>query len=399
MITASSKKSIFGIDLSELSVKVAQVKKGGSDLVLTSLGKEDIPFGLIEKGEIIKEGEVIKIVQKVITNTRGKRIKTKYVTCSLPEDNAFIKVIRLPKTEREKMRDIIKWQIEPNFPVRLEEVYFDWQVVESVPSQKKPAGNEGKTKEQSVSIAVVPKKIVDSYLSIFKKAGLQPVIFEIESMAVVRSLVKNCLSPQPIIILDIGKCGTGLTIFSGGTILFTSHIDISGQDLDRAIARELKVKVEEAEKLKQEIGLINIRKKWRVFRVPVVEKSSKKEVSESRLNLLKAMREDKIFDALIPILTDLAEQIKHFIDYFKDFGRVEYVPDGRIAKILLCGGEANLIGLCDFLSSSLNLPVELGDPLTNISKCNLSEKDRSFFGEHFLSFTTAIGLAVRGAKG
>ena len=398
MALFSIKKLTFGIDLSNLSIKVAQVKKRGAGLILTSLGKEIIPPGFIGKGEIIKEKEVVSLIKMAIANVKGEKIKNKYIACSLPEDSAFIKVVRLPKLEREEIENTIKWQIEPNFPVKLEEVYFDWERVKPILSQKDSSKTISESREQAVSIAVIPKKIVDSYMSVFKKAGLHPIVFEIESMAVVRDLIKNSISPHPVIILDMGQCGTGLTIFSGGTILFTSHINISGQDLDRAIARELKVKMDEAEKLKKEIGLINIRKKWRVFRVPVVEKTPKKEISESRLSLLKAMREDKIFDALIPILTDLAEQIKHFIDYFKDFGRVEYVPDGRIIKILLCGGEANLIGLTDFLSSSLHLPVELGDPLVNISKCAFSKKDKESFGEQFLSFTTAIGLAIRGAN-
>ncbi|MFH0987302.1 MAG: type IV pilus assembly protein PilM [Patescibacteria group bacterium] len=394
MDSLSPKKSFFGIDLSDLSVKIAQVIKRGSVSVLTSLGKEDIPAGFFEKGEVLKEKELINIIRKAVNNVRGSDIKTKYAVCSLPEDSAFIKVVRLPKVE-DDIEEVIKWQIEPNFPVKLEEVYFDWEPVRQISKGKDKLASDIQV-EEAVSIAVVPKNIVDSYLSIFHKAGIQPIVFEIESMAVARSLIKNINSPKPVIILDMGKCGTGLTIFSGSTILFSSHINISGQDLDRAIARELKVKIEEAEKLKKEIGLINIKKKWRVFHVPVVEKNNeRREISESKLNLLKAMREDKIFDALIPILTDFSEQVDHFIDYFKDFGNVEYVSDSKISKIILCGGESNLIGLCDFLSSSLNLKVELGDPLINISKYAFPQKDKDYFGGQILSFVTAIGLAER----
>lgn len=398
MVIGSPKKSIFGIDLSDFSIKIAQVKKKGANLILTSLGQKDIPSGLLEKGEVIREKEVTNLIDKAITDVQGQKINTKYVACSLPEDSAFIKVVRIPKTEEEKMEDVIKWQIEPNFPVKLEEVYFDWEAVKPIDFKTGEVKDQDSSGEQAVSIAVIPRKIVDSYLSIFRKAGLKPVVFEIESMAVLRSLVEKSLSAHPLIVLDLGQGGTGLTIFSGGTILFTSHINISGQDLDRAIARGLKVEMKEAEKLKREIGLINVKKKWRVYQVPVVEEKSKKEVSESRLSLLKAMKEDKIFDALIPILTDLSGQIKHFIDYFKDFGKVEYVPNGKIAEVVICGGEANLIGLCDFLSSTLKLPVKVGNPLTNISKCVFSRKEKDVSGGKFLGSATAIGLAIRGAR-
>jgi Tfp pilus assembly PilM family ATPase len=177
----------------------------------------------------------------------------------------------------------------------------------------------------------------------------------------------------------------------------TSHINISGQDFDKVISKELKVDIKEAEDLKKGIGLINIEKKWKTYRVVVVQKSHSREKSpKSRIDLLRAMKEEKIFDALVPILTDLAEQVQHYVEYFKDFGKVGYVPDGKIDKIFLCGGEASLIGLPKFLSSSLKLPVEIGNPLINILPP--SEK---IFGEifqgKFLPYATAIGLAIRGA--
>lgn len=398
MELSQSKMPAFGIDLSDLSIKIAQVIKKGKSLILITLSKEYFSSGLIENGIIKKEKELIEIIKKTVAKARGKRIKTKYVICSLPEENAFIKTIKIPKVKEEDVERIIKWQIEPNFPVRLEDVYFDWRVIHPFEEVDKTKSKTGQLTEQALSVAVIPKDIVNSYLSVFCKAGFQPIIFEIESMAVVRSLILNGVSSYPVIIIDIGKRGTGLTIFSGGTILFTSHISISGQDFDRAISRELKVSLKEAEDLKKEIGLINIRKKWRVYRVPVIEKTPEREVSEEKLKLLRVIREEKIFDALIPILTDLAEQVRHFIDYFKEYGKVEYVPDGIIRKVLLCGGESNLIGLTDFLSSSLKLSVELGDPLINILRSPYFKKDKSFSRTELLPFTTAIGLAIRGAR-
>lgn len=393
----SQRMPAFGIDLSDLSVKVAQVKKKGDKLILTSLGQKTLPQGLIDEGVIQNEKEVIENIKKATSEVRGQRIKTKYIVCSLPEEKAFIKTIKIPRAEKKEIGEMIKWQIEPNFPVKLDDVYFDWRKVEPFEKigkeiQKKQSGTE------VVSIAVISKEIVDSYLSVFKKAGFQPIVFEIESMSVVRSLIPGSLSSYPVIILDMGKCGTGLTIFSGKTILFTTHIGLGGRDLDKAIAQKLKVSEDEAERLKKEIGLINIRKKWRVYRIPIVEKSSKRAISESKFSLLKRLKEDEIFDALEPILTNLVEQVKHFVEFFKDFGRVEYVPDGIIREVILCGGEANLIGLCDFLSSSLKLKVRLGNPLINISKCIFLRKKETFSQKQSLAFSTAIGLAIRGAK-
>jgi len=389
----------FGIDISDRSIKIAQVKKKGDKLELTSLGEKDIPEGIIVKGKISKnkEEEVIKIIKKAIEEVEGEKIKTKYAVCSLPEENAFIKVIQVPKTGKEEIEEIIKWQIEPNFPVNLEEVYFDWEIASTAEKEKE--------KKINVSVAVILKEVVDSYLSVFKKAGLQPLSFEIESMAVIRSLIKDSFSPKPVIILDIGKCGTGLTIFSGKTILFTTHIDISGEEMDKAIAKELKIDLKEAEKMKKRVGLSRIKSihkvslkdfsslsKWKVVPVPILErKGEEEEVSFTQLE-----KQDMVFNALLPILIELAKRTQEYIDYFGEFGKIEGIPDGIISKIILCGGVATMIGLSEFLSFSLKKPVELGNPLSNIDSIKKEIKKKRT--KDFLPFTTAIGLALRGIE-
>lgn len=404
MIFSPPKPETFGMDISDLSLKIAKVEKKGKISFLTTLGKKIIPENLIEKGIIKgeKAGELAKIIKSAISEVKGKKIKTKYAVCSLPEENSFIKVIKIPRVEEDEIEEIVKWQIEPNFPVKLNEVYFDWQLVN-------PAKTLLKDRLMLATIAVVPRRIVDSYLSVFKKAGIEPLAFEVESMAVVRSLILNSFSPHPIIILDMGKCGTCLTVFSGNTILFTSHIGIAGQDFDNAIARELKIGLKEAEDFKKEIGLAGIKKKWKTYHIPVnlsseAEKKlmqssiikrndSKNKELESKIDLLRTMKEERNIDALTPVLTDLIEQVQHYIRYFKDFRELEYVPDGRIGDIILCGGEANIIGLTDFFSNSLKIPVKVGNPLINISySSNLFDED---FKKEALAYTTAIGLAMR----
>ena len=416
------KTQSFGIELSALSVKVAQVKKKKDKLILNSIGKSSIPKGLIKNGVVAEGGEedLAEIIKKTISGIQGKKIKTKYAICSLPEENAFIKLIQISKTGENEIMEAIKWQIESNFPVKLNDVYFGWKVVtpdENFQKHKTKKDNyeSQKNREQlNVSVAVIPKRIVDSYLSIFKKANIRPIVFEIESMGITRSLIPKFFSSNPIVIVDIGKCGTGFTIFSGRTILFTSHIDICGQDFDKIISKKLKISLTEAEKFKKEIGLVKIsgkgqnfkkefssRSEWKVYHVPVIEenkaqseKTKKKLAAE--IDLIRAEKTEQIFSVLSPIFTDLAGQINHYIDYFKDFKETECVPAGVIEKIILCGGESRIIGLSNFISSFLKMPVEIGNPLINIS----SFKD-IFFGNdqrQILPYSTVIGLAIRGAE-
>ena len=66
-------------------------------------------------------------------------------------------------------------------------------------------------------------------------------------------------------------------------------------------------------------------------------------------------------------------------------------------KIFLCGGGANLKGLTNFLSLELKIPVELGNPWTNILPEPLREVPELPY-EKSLAFTTTLGLSLRGIK-
>ena len=64
---------------------------------------------------------------------------------------------------------------------------------------------------------------------------------------------------------------------------------------------------------------------------------------------------------------------------------------------MLCGGGANLKGFSGFLSSQLEIPVEIGNPWINILPKDRKNKSQLSF-EESLRYATALGLALRGVK-
>jgi len=95
----------------------------------------------------------------------------------------------------------------------------------------------------------------------------------------------------------------------------------------------------------------------------------------------------------------LIEQIKRYLSYYQTHASHEHLlPDGKgVAKILLCGGGANLKGLPEFLNTYFKIPVEIGNPWINI----LPEPQKEVLElplEKSLSYATALGLALRGVR-
>ena len=386
------KPESFGLDISDLSLKIIKLKKGRKFFTLSSFGKEEIEPGIIKGGEIKDEKKLAEIIKEAIKKVRGGKLKTNYVVASLPEEKAFLQVIQMPRLPEEDLKSAVIYEAENYIPTPLEEVYLDYQIVPPIYDH---------LDHLDILIAALPKKTVDPYLSALKLAGFVPKVLEIESMAIARALIKGGATTQPILLIDLGATRTSFIIFSGQSLRFTTSIPVSSTSFTEIISKNLGVTLAEAERLKIKYGL---------------EEKIKINIGDEKTNIKK--ERGKIFEALIPALIDLVQQIKRYLDYYQTHASHEHLPpttfqknnsnkhkpqkvvgglppDGKgISKIYLCGGGANLKGLCELLSLELKIPVEMGNPWVNILIKEKKEVPELSF-EESLKYTTALGLALR----
>lgn len=349
----------FGLDISDLTLKIAKLKKTKRGLKLISFGSYPIPPGLIKQGEILKEKELTLILKQALKSIQGKELGTKYIVASLPEEKAFLQVIQLPRLKPEEVKTAVIFEAEKYIPLPLEKIYIDTQIVEPLKDH---------LDHTDVLLASLPRNIVDSYVSLFQNTGFIPMALEIESLAISRALVQNFNSPLPILILDLGATRTGLTIFSGTSIRFTASLGISSQNFTQAISQVLGVDLKKGEELKKQYGI------------------KEKETNQGKL----------IFEALLPSLSELVDQIKKYMDFYETHASHQHLPkqERKISKIILSGGGANLKGLQEFLSVRLRTEVVRGNPWVNIFPYPLKELP-SIPLEEALQYTTALGLALR----
>lgn len=349
----------FGLDLSDLSLKIAFLKRRGKEIRLQGFGRCEIPQNIIKEGKIHKKEELTNIIKQALEkNIKGKKLRTRYVVCSLPEQHAFVQVIQLPKMKFAEAKEAIKWEAEANIPMSIDEVYLDWQIVN-------PLTNN--LDHLDVLINAAPKTLVNDYVEVLQKAGLCPVALEVESLATARSLIKNQLCRQPILIVDLGATRTSFIIFSGYAVRFTTSISISNRQMINTIAQHLKITNEDAWRLKVRVGL-----------------------SENK-------KDNRVLSILLPTLNSLAQEIEKYLMFHKEHAAPhEHGSVNEISKILLCGGGANLKGFPQFLSERLKIPVACGNPWINIFPPKTAIKhipELSY--QESLTYTTALGLALR----
>jgi type IV pilus assembly protein PilM len=342
--------NVFGLDLSDLSVKVVKLDQGDFDNI-ASYASVVLPTGCVSDGEIQKKDQVVAAIKKVMLMAGPKKIKTRKVICSLPETKAFLRIVSVPQMEESEMAEAVKWEMEANIPLPLEQVYYDWQVIPSSLLSEK-----GKVNLLVVAIA---KSTVDQVIDVLESAGLDPVGLEIESIAQARSLLEESDEQITILIIDIGDRRTSFTVTKGGLPCFTSSIPLCGQALTEVISKGMGVSFDEAEKIKVEYGIGS------------------------------DFKNDSIFKLEQPVLENLAQEIERSIDFY--LTGLKYSKS--IDKIILCGGGANTKGILPYLSKKLGREIEMGNPWTNMK---LGKKLPTIDRSRSVQYSTAIGLALKG---
>ncbi len=332
----------FAIDISDQSIKYGQLVKNSQGLSLGKYGKEKIPEGVIVSGKIEKEDQLVSILNKI-----KEKNKLHFIRVSLPEEQMYLFTLSVPKTENEDLRDVILLQIEEYIPLKALDVIFDYDVIRD---------DGHNILIEVVSIASV---IIESYISVFNKAGLVPVAFEIEAQAIARAVVPNG-ETNPVMIVDFGDARTGVSIYQNGRTFLTTTLSIGGVDLTNMIAKTYSIPFEEAEKKKQEYGL---------------NTTSKVE---------------DIFSVILNGISVLRDELNKQFTYWETHGGL--TKNEQINHIILCGGDANLTGLAQYLELSLKIKVENANVWVNILNTKNLVPEMTF--EESLGYATVLGLSM-----
>lgn len=338
----------IGLDISPSSIKAIELKKRGEKFVVSAYGNSPLPPNIFSENEIVGKEVLVDQIKKALSEAQPKEIETKQAVVSLPEGASFNKLIVFPKMKKRELEEAVKWEANQSIPLPPSEIYLDWEII----------SEEKEKSHLKVFFQAAPKSLVDNYLEVLHLAGIVPVAFEIETVALARVFLPILKKDEGTIIFDIGAKTSRIDVFDQGTIQLTGSVLVGGEEITLALARELNLSIEEAEKIKKH-----------------------------------SPRKDKHFSlrfqqAVETALEHIAHEAKQSIKFYQEHsGR-------KIEKAILCGGSSVLLGIKKNLAKDLGIKVELGNPLGSLhpASSHILPPGQS------LLYTTAIGLALRGEK-
>jgi type IV pilus assembly protein PilM len=312
------------------------------------LGYEPVPYQAIVEGSIMDSTAVVDAIQHIFYESKTK---TKKLSFGVSGSSVIVKRIEVQRLNPNEMHEHILWEARPHIPFTPEEVNIDYEIIESADVAPDRVG---------VILAAVKKEKLHDYLNVVTIADKTAGIVDLESFAVLNSVLKNyeIYRERSIAIINIGASITNVVISRGGHPVFVRDIAFGGNQFTDLIQKELSLKYEKAESVK----------KGR--QVEGVSPAAVKPV----INL---------------IFNELKNEIKKTFEFYRS-----NTTEGRIDNILLGGGTANLESIIDFFSQGFDIPVEIVNPFNTI-EINPKRFDLDFINEMAPVFNVAMGLALR----
>lgn len=340
-------KPIFGLDIGFDSLKVMQTVPHNKQRVITGYGYASFDSKALAEGVIVDPEIIAQSLHMLFERHLIGDISTRRVAMSVPASRTYNRNVQLPKMGHKELDEAVRLEAEQYIPIPAADLYIDYDVIRQTAN------------ETELLVVAVPRKIIDSYITLARLAGLEVVAIETTIGACSRLFVQTSSSDVPTILIDFGSVSTDITIYDR-TLVVTGTVAGGGDNFTTLIADRLKVTTEEAHVIKTKYGL----------------GVSKKQA--------------EINEAISPVLDSLLKEIRRMIRYYDERSDA----NRKITQVVTMGGGANMPGLSDYMTNKLRLPVRMCHPWSDLGFARLqppSNTEKSMY-------VTVAGLSLLNPK-
>ena len=193
-------------------------------------------------------------------------------------------------------------------------------------------GHRGQVVEVEVIATFLPRSVIDSLYTVMKKVGLRVNNLTLEPIAAIEAIVPKKLRLLNIALIDIGAGTSDIAISASGTISSFGMVPQAGDEVTEAIAQEYLVDFNKAENIKR--------------RIEIHEEITYTDV----LGFENSIKSENIKKVIETVVKKIAESIGSKVK--------ELNGNKSPSAVFLVGGGAHTPGLLEYISESLNLPLQ-----------------------------------------
>lgn len=336
---------LSGIDVSTSGVKAVRLSETTHGLVLANYVEMRLPAGAFTDGEIVDHAAVIEALAGAADSAGISAANV-----ALPESKSYLFETSAAGRNQAEWRTAIEQHLDEFVPLPPEETMFDFVDV-------------GRNENNEVLVTGVgfARRIVEDAISICDQAGIEVRALEGETFASSRALLP-LHDEGTVLIIDVGKTTTKLSIVSRCVPRFATTINIGGHALTLAVQKYFGVTEAEARKVKAERGIVS------------------------------TPGNEEYLAAMLSTVSAIRDEIARHLEYWQKRAAPGSLRE-PVTRALVAGGNASVRGLPEYLESALGIPVVAGDVFTNFAPRELWIPSLDY--TQSLAYATAIGLALR----
>jgi len=280
------------------------------------------------------------------------KLKGTSLRYAISGQNVFIRFVKLPAMEMEKIEQVVEFEAQQNVPFPLDEVIWDYQIL-----------GENRSGEVEAVLVAVKADMLNGINEAVESCGLVVEGVDVSPMAMLNAFKLNYPDVEkPVLLLDIGARSTNMVFLEDGKS-FTRTLPIGGSAVTNAIAKDMDISFADAEALKVEKGFVALGGAY------------EEHPDEQRNAISKVAR---------TALTRLHAEVVRTINYYRS-----QMSGSAPQLVLLCGGGAAMAYTREFFAEKLNVDT---DYFTSLRTVAVSDEELAhsgyLVGEH-------VGLALR----
>jgi type IV pilus assembly protein PilM len=320
-------RKAVGLDIGTSAVRAAELSTGRGGHTLERFGQVALPVGAVVDGEVLDRDAVTTALKTLWSQTR---FSTKRVVLGVANQKVVVRQVDLPWMETRELKKALAFQVQDFIPIPVEQAIMDFHPLEEFTNDQ---GN----RMLRVLLVAAGREMVGSCLEAVQHAGLTPVMVDLTSFAIIRASTHADalgMDTHAEALVDIGARVTNIAVHQGGQPKFVRVLLMGGADITEAVAERMGIALEQAEVLKQQLGI---------------------PASPTDRDAHPAGR------VIETTSSSLIEEIRGSLDYY--LASPAAVP---IRSIVVSGGGSRLEGLVARLAAVTRLPVECANPLASI---------------------------------
>jgi type IV pilus assembly protein PilM len=319
---------LLGVDIGTTSIKICVLKRTKDGFHLQKYAKKSYDTELLRDGTIVDGARVGAELKRLLAE---HGIGVKAAATALSSYTVITKRVTMPLLDEETLGKSIELEVESVIPYPLRDIYYNYYLM----------ADDNKEAMMSLLIVAAKKEIVDAYMNVFRIAGLNLLIVDVDIFAVT-NLIERIHGPQQfsVVAADVGASVTNIAILKNETIEFTREILIGGKYLTNEIAKTHHVSREEAEE--------------------------KKRIADGDVRGL-----------LDEFIGNVSSEMNKTVNFY-----VATKPRETVGKIYLTGGSSLIPGLKERIESDTGIEVAFLDPSMCLSRNGkdvmIGEDDQAF---------------------